>query len=336
MSEKRRVRIGYHASHEQFPPSRLLDCARLAEQAGFSALFSSDHFHPWSEAQGQSGFSFAYMGAALAATKLPGRMICCPGGRYHPTVVAQAAATLAEMFDGRFWLAIGSGQALNERITGENWPAKDLRNARLRECADIIRALWAGETVTHRGLVNVEEAKLYTRPAQAPLLVGAAVTEKTAEWLGSWADGLITTSRPKAEAQRLLEAFRRGGGEGKPVFLKVGLSWARTDELARQNAFEQWRTPSFSNAVLTELRTPAEFDEVARYVRPGDLDRHIRISGDFNRHLDWLRDDLDLGFEELFLHNVGANQEEFIEQFGEHILPQLLPNFTAGGMHDRR
>ena len=154
------AKIGFHASHEQFAPSRLVQCAQRAERAGFGALFSSDHFHPWSERQGESGFSFAFMGAAMQATQLPARMICCPGGRYHPAIVAQATATLAEMFEGRFWLAIGSGQALNERITGDAWPAKRLRNERLLECAHILRALWAGETVTHYGLFKVEEAKL--------------------------------------------------------------------------------------------------------------------------------------------------------------------------------
>jgi coenzyme F420-dependent glucose-6-phosphate dehydrogenase len=317
------ARIGFHASHEQFPPSRLVAWAQRAERAGFTALFSSDHFHPWSEAQGQSGFSFAFMGAAMQATSLPGRMICCPGYRQHPAVVAQAAATLAEMFEGRFWLAIGSGQALNERITGEIWPAKDQRNTRLEECAGIIRALWAGETVTHRGLVKVEEAKLYTRPQRTPLLVGAAVTEETAEWLGRWADALITTSRPPAEMRKMIDAFHRGGGEGKPLFLKVGLSYAKTDELARSGAHQQWRAVSFANPLLTELRTPAEFDEAGKYVRPEDMDQGLRISSDVRRHCDWIAEDLALGFEEIFLHNVNTNQEEFIDDFGEHVLPMV-------------
>ena len=317
------TRIGYHASHEQFPPSRLLACAQLAEQAGFEALFCSDHFHPWSAAQGEAGFSWAWMGAALTATNLPGRMICCPGFRYHPAIVAQAAATLAEMFEGRFWLAIGSGQALNERITGERWPAKDLRNARLRECADVIRSLWAGETVTHRGLVQVEEAKLYTLPKTRPQLVGAAVSDKTAEWLGSWADALITTSRPPADARRIIEAFRRGGGEGKPVYLKVGLSYGKTDALARQGAHEQWRAVVFDNDLLTELRTPHEFEAAGKYVRPEDLDNNLRVSGDCARHLAWLEADLECGFDEIFLHNINTNQEEFIEAFGSRVLPRL-------------
>ena len=315
--------LAFHASHEQFPPSRLLACVRQAEHAGFGGFFSSDHFHPWSEAQGQSGFSWAWMGAALASTSLPGRMICCPGYRQHPAVVAQGAATLAEMFEGRFWLAVGSGQALNERITGELWPAKDQRNARLKECAEIIRALWAGETVTHRGLVKVEEAKLYTRPKQVPLLVGAAVTEKTAEWLGGWADAMITTSRQPADLGKMVNAFRRGGGEGKPMFLKVGLSYAKTTEAARLGAHQQWRAVAFPNELLTELRTPREFDQAGKHVRPEDMDEMIRISSSPEQHVEWIAGDLALGFEEIILHNVNTNQEEFIDAFGEKVLTQF-------------
>jgi coenzyme F420-dependent glucose-6-phosphate dehydrogenase len=315
--------FAYHASHEQFAPSRLLALTKQAEQAGFDGFFSSDHFHPWSEAQGQAGFSWAWVGAALAATNLPGRMICCPGYRQHPAVVAQAAATLAEMFEGRFWLAVGSGQALNERITGEVWPAKDQRNARLKECAEIIRALWRGESVTHRGLVKVEEAKLYTRPATPPLLVGAAVTEKTAEWLGGWADGLITTSRPPKELRAMVEAFHRGGGEGKPLFLKVGLSFDRTDGAARAGAHQQWRAVAFPNELLTELRTPREFDQAGRHVRPEDMDAMIRISSSPAQHVEWLAQDAELGFREIILHNINTNQAEFIEVFAEKVLPQL-------------
>ncbi|RYD60841.1 MAG: LLM class flavin-dependent oxidoreductase, partial [Verrucomicrobiaceae bacterium] len=164
---------------------------------------------------------------------------------------------------------------------------------------------------------------LYTRPEEPPLLIGAAVTEKTAEWLGSWADGMVTTSRPRKEAVKILDAFRRGGGEGKPVFLKVGMSYGRSDEIARQNAYEQWRAVAFSNPVLTELHIPSQFDEIGKYVRPEDLDQSLRISGDVERHIAWLQEDIELGFEEIYLHNVGTNQEEFIDVAGSRILPAL-------------
>lgn len=318
------LRLCYHASHEQFAPSALLGWVQQAEAAGFNGFFSSDHFHPWSEAQSQAGFSWAWMGAALQATSLPGAMICCPGYRYHPAMVAQAAATLCEMYEGRYWLAIGSGQALNERITGLPWPAKDLRNARLKECADVMRALWNGETVTHRGLVHVEEARLYTLPKKKPLLVGAAVTEKTAEWLGGWADALVTTSRPPDELKKMVEAFCRGGGEGKPLYLKIGLSYAGTMDQALQQAHQQWRSVAFSNDLLTELRTPAEFDAAGKHVRPEDLTDMIRISNSLQQHVDWISQDIEAGFSQIVLHNIGTNQDEFIEAFGQHVLPRLL------------
>ena len=178
-------RIGYHASHEQFAPSELLRLVGLAERAGFDCAMSSDHFRPWGTAQGQSGFAWSWLGAALQATRLPFGVISAPGYRYHPAILAQAAATLAEMFPGRLWLALGSGQRLNEDLTGVAWPDKPERNARLRECADVVRALLAGETVTHRGRVTVVEAKLYSRPERPPPLLGAAVTEATAEQVGA-------------------------------------------------------------------------------------------------------------------------------------------------------
>ncbi|MDX2232236.1 MAG: TIGR03885 family FMN-dependent LLM class oxidoreductase [Leptolyngbyaceae cyanobacterium bins.349] len=316
--------IGYHASHEQFKPSELLRYVQFAEQAGFTHALSSDHFHPWGEAQGQSGFAWSWLGAAMQATPtLSYRVVNAPGDRYHPAIIAQAAATLAEMFPDRFWITVGSGQALNEHITGGKWLAKGDRNARLKECVDIMRALWAGETVTHQGLVCVEDAKLYSRPETPPLIIGAAVTAATAEWLGSWADGLITISRPPDQLQPVVEAFRRGGGEGKPMLLKVQLSYDKTEELARQKAHQQWRNNIFENIVMTELRTPEQFDAVGQFVQPNELDRSIRISADVHQHLQWLEQDIKLGFSELLLHNVNREQTQFIEVFGEKIVPNL-------------
>jgi G6PDH family F420-dependent oxidoreductase len=200
--------IGFHASHELYPPSVLLRHVRRAEQAGFRAAMCSDHFHPWTPAQGQSGYSFAWLGAAMEATSLPFGTICCPAFRYHPAVVAQAAATLAEMFPGRFWLALGTGQALNEHITGLAWPEKPERQARVRAAADIIRALWAGEEVSRGGPVRIEAATLYTRPERPPMLLGAATTPRTAAWVGSWADGLLTVNTDPPALRAVAEAFR--------------------------------------------------------------------------------------------------------------------------------
>ena len=158
-------RIGIHASHEQIAPSRLLAAVRHAEAAGFGAAMCSDHFSPWSVRQGESGFAWSWLGAALEATDLSLGCVNAPGQRYHPAIVAQAAATLAEMYPGRFWVALGSGEASNEHITGAPWPDKATRTARLRECVDVMRALFAGEVVDHDGLVTVDRARLWTLPA---------------------------------------------------------------------------------------------------------------------------------------------------------------------------
>src|SRR5215203_1919950 len=160
------ARIGFHASHEQFAPSELLTLAKVAEAAGFDCAMSSDHFRPWGPKQGQSGFAWSWLGAALATTGLPFGVISAPGYRYHPAILAQATATLCEMFPGRLWMCLGSGQRLNEDLTGVAWPEKAERNARLLECADIIRALLRGETVNHYGRVTLVEGKLYSLPKE--------------------------------------------------------------------------------------------------------------------------------------------------------------------------
>lgn len=318
------IHIGYHASHEQFKPSELLRFVQQAEQAGFNASMSSDHFAPWSLDQGESGFAWSWLGAAMQATKLPFGIVNAPGQRYHPAIIAQAAATLAEMFPERFWVAMGSGQYINEQITGEHWPVKQDRNDRLKECVDIIRALWNGETVTHHGLVTVEEAKLYTRAKIAPKIIGAAITEETAEWVGGWADGMITVSKPPKELKKMVDAFRKGGGEGKPMYLKVQLSYDKDEKKALQGAHDQWRSNIFPSAVLSDLRTAKQLEQAAMFVREEDLREHVRISSDPNQHVEWLQQDLDLGFSQLILHNVNLEQERFIEVFGDKVVPQLL------------
>ena len=319
------VLYAYHASHEQFPPSALVRYARLAEEAGFTAVSSSEHLQPWSARQGQSGFAWAWLGAAMQTTALPFSVVCAPGPRYHPVILAQAAATLAELFPGRFQMALGSGEALNERVTGEPWPPKPERHARLRECVDIMRALWAGETVTHEGRVRVEGGRLYTRPAVPPRLFGAAVTAETARWVGGWADGLLTVGGAPEGVRQRLDAFAEGGGAGKPVILQVALAYARDEAEARRGAYEQWRTNVFPSDVLAELWTPAQFEAVARYVRAEDLEASVRISADPQRHLAWLQQDAALGVSQINLHNVHRGQEAFIDVFGARVLPELRP-----------
>jgi probable non-F420 flavinoid oxidoreductase len=315
--------VGWHASHEQIAPSGLLASAQRAEEAGFDAGMSSDHFSPWGERQGQSGFAWSWLGAALARTSLPFGVVNAPGQRYHPAVIAQAMATLAEMFPGRLWVALGTGEASNEHITGERWPDKPARTARLAECVEIIRALLAGEEVSHRGLVTVDRARLWTRPAEPPPLIGAAVSAETARWAGGWADGLITVNQEPAALRKVLDAFRGGGGEGRPAYLQAHVCWAATDEEALAVAHDQWRTNVFRPPVCWDLELPVHFDEVARLVRPEDVAETVLVSSDPAWHLDRLGELAAVGFDGIWIHHVGQDQRAFLDVFGEHVVPQL-------------
>jgi G6PDH family F420-dependent oxidoreductase len=246
-----------------------------------------------------------------------------PGQRYHPAIVAQAAATLAEMFPGRLEVALGTGEYSNEHITGEPWPTKDERNARLRECVDVMRALFAGEAVDHRGRVTVDRAKLWTRPAEPPPLLGTAVSVETAGFVGSWADGLITINQPREHLERMLAAFREGGGDGKPVAVQVHLSWAESEQEALRIAHDQWRTNVFPPPLCWDLATVEQFDVAATHVRPEDLRGPVLVSADLAQHAAWLADLAALGFDAIYVHHVGQEQRRFIEAFGEHVLPAL-------------
>ena len=315
--------IGMHCSHEQIPPSRLLAHVREAEAAGFGAAMSSDHFSPWSERQGESGFAWSFLGAALEATKLPFGVVNAPGQRYHPAIVAQAAATLCELFPGRLWVALGTGEASNEHITGARWPSKAERNARLRECVDVMRALFAGEVVDHDGRVRVDRARLWTRPEDPPPLIGAAVSAETARWCGGWADGLVTINQPRETLERVVAAFREGGGEGRPIRLQVHVSWAPSEEEALQIAHDQWRTNVFSPPLCWDLETVEQFDLAAEQVRPEDVTGSVLVSADLARHAGWLAELAELGFDQIHLHHVGQDLTPFIHAFGERVLPEL-------------
>lgn len=315
--------VGWHASHEQVPPSALLRAARAAEDAGFDAAMSSDHFAPWSERQGESGFAWAWLGAAMASTSLPFGVVNAPGQRYHPAVVAQAVATLAEMFPRRLWVALGTGEASNEHITGDRWPEKATRTRRLLECVEVMRALFGGEEVTHHGLIEVDRARLWTRPVEAPPLFGAAVSRETAELVGGWADGLVTINQDREQLRRVLGAFRGGGGEGKPAYLQVHVSWAETDDAAQAIAFDQWRTNVFAPPLCWDLELPAHFDEAARFVRPEDVAASVLISADVAWHRDQICELVALGFDGVWIHHVGREQLPFIDVFGEQVVPAV-------------
>jgi probable non-F420 flavinoid oxidoreductase len=317
--------IGFHASHEQIHPSALLAAVQQAEQVGFTAAMCSDHISPWSERQGHSAFAWSWLGSALQATGLPFGVVNAPGQRYHPAIIAQAIATLGAMYEGRFWAALGTGENSNEHITGGEWPRKEIRNARLAECVEIIRALLAGEEVTHDGLITVDRARVYTLPDTIPPLIGAAVTPETARWLAGWADGMATIAQPPNSLRQMIDGYRDNGGRG-PLVLQVHLAYAQTRDQALEIAYDQWRTNTFSPPVCWDLETVEAFEVASTTVRPEDVAQGVFISADPAEHAQYLADLAELGFDEIYLHHVGQTQTEFLEVFGERVLPQLQPS----------
>jgi G6PDH family F420-dependent oxidoreductase len=246
--------------------------------------------------------------------------VCAPGQRYHPAIIAQAAATLAEMNPGRFWLSVGSGEALNEAITGDPWPSRRERHSRLEASVAVIRALWAGETVNTQGPVRVAGATLYDRPKVPPMIVGAALSTDTARWMGRWADAMITIAGDRGNMRAIMDAFREGG-EHKPVFLQVALSYAPTREEAEQAAFDQWRQCVLTREQLADLRTPGEFDAATASATVADVIDRVRVSADIDRHAGWLREDAAMGYDRIYLHNVAREQQErFIDEVGVRVL----------------
>jgi probable non-F420 flavinoid oxidoreductase len=314
--------FGFHASHEQIPPAILLAAAQRAEEVGFDAAMCSDHIAPWSAAQGESGFAWSWLGAAMQATSLSYGVVNAPGQRYHPAIIAQASASLQAMFPDRFWMALGSGEAANEHITGQGWPRKSLRNARLRECVDIIRALHAGEEVSHDGLVTVDRAKLWSLPPTPPPLIATSVSTETAAWSAEWADGAVTINQPIEDLRAWADAYRSAGGRG-PLVLQVHLSYAETDDEALAIAYDQWRANVLGPPLAWDIDSVEGFDEAGSYVRPEDMTSSVIVSSDPGEHVRRLEEFIDLGFERIYLHHVGKEQDRFLDVFGEHVLPRL-------------
>lgn len=322
--------IGYSASMEQFAPSDLLNYCAAAERAGFPAVLASDHFHPWTPEQGESGFSFAFMAALGERTNQRfGPGVVCPSFRYHPAIVAQASATLAEMFPGRYWLGLGAGEALNEHIVGGEWPEAGIRSRMMFEALEIIKNLFTGEKVRHYGEYFVmESARLYTMPDEPPPVYIATAGPVNSQRTGRYADGMITVGASDDKIQGLFERFERGANqEGKdpstmPRLLQVHVSYARTDEEATENAVKQWPNGGmpFPKA---DIRNPEDFQAMANMVEPKHFKNRVLISSDPSEHLEYIQHYVDLGFDEIYVHNVGLNQEEFIDVYGEHVIPNI-------------
>lgn len=297
--------IGYHASHEQFAPRELRELALEAEEAGFDAVSSSDHIAPWDPHRSDvCAAAWPWLGAMLERTRLSATIVTTAGYRYPVPVLAQMIATLAEMYPGRIRVAIGSGEALNEKSSVESWPAKDERNARLREAvAEISALLDTGRT---------RENQLFLRPEVAPEISVAAVTEQTARWVGTWWPSLVTLADTAAATHARVDAFREGARTGARVALKAQCSFASSREHAEREAVAQWRNPMVSPDKLSELPTPDAFAEAGEQVPPGTVTEKVRPISSAAELAVWLDELAAFGAAEVTLHNVSSHQREFI------------------------
>jgi coenzyme F420-dependent glucose-6-phosphate dehydrogenase len=324
--------IGYAAALEQFHPNELLSYSALAEQYGFKGVMAADHFQPWVPQQGHNAFVWAWMAALGATTKTVtfGPGVTCPSFRYHPAVIAQAAATQAAMTPGRFWLGLGSGEALNEHVVGGVWPEPHVRLQMMQEAIGIIKKLFSGKLARHDDgkFFKMERVKLWTLPEQpCPILVATA-GPITARWTGENCDGFITPGASIEKLRGLLDAFEKGArSAGKdpatmPKLLQLHMSWAETQEEAMQNALTEWPNGGMPFP-KQDIRSPEDFAEIAKLVRPENYKNRMLISPDLDEHRAYIQQFADLGFDEIHIHNVGRNQEQFIRTFGEQVIPRL-------------
>ena len=319
---------------EQFHPREAVELSVLAEQHGFSGVMAADHFQPWVPQQGQSAFVWnvlAALGERTTGDIGPG--VTAPTFRWHPAMVAQASATLAAMYPGRHWLGLGSGEALNEHIVAGYWPETAERINRMFEAIDIITKLFtaslAGKDMKHSGpFYKLESTRLWTMPETAPEILVATAGPVTAKRAGRHADGLITVGAPLEKITGLFGKFEDGAREaGKdpstmPRVLQVHLSWAETDEEAMTNALREWPNGGMKFP-KADIRSPFDFEQMAKLVRPEDFAGRMVVSADPDVHRAALQKYVDLGFDRVYLHNVGRNQREWIEVFGRDVLPHL-------------
>jgi coenzyme F420-dependent glucose-6-phosphate dehydrogenase len=316
------LRVGYKLSSEEFGPTDLVRQAVRAEAAGFDFALISDHYHPWTDRQGQSPFVWAALGGIAGATKrlVVGTGVTCPIIRLHPAIVAQAAATVASMMPGRFFLGVGTGENLNEHVTGSKWPPVDVRREMLEEAIAVIRLLWQGSTQSHRGPhYTVDQARLYTRPRTAPPIMVAGSGELAARLAGRAGDGFVTTDPDPA----LLRTFRRAGGRGKPSFVEVTVCWGRSEREARRRAHEVWALAALEGSLFTEIALPEQFEAAFKPITEAQVAEAVVCGPDPTRHLEAIRRASRAGYDHVCVHQVGPDQEGFMGFYAREILPRL-------------
>jgi G6PDH family F420-dependent oxidoreductase len=322
------MKLGYFLSCEEWGPKDLVELAVKAERVGFDGLWISDHFHPWNDEQGHSPFVWSVIGAIAQATD---RMsvttaVTCPTMRIHPAVVAQAAATSAIQLDGRFCLGVGSGEALNEHILGDRWPGADERLEMLEEAVHLIRKLWQGGVRDHRGRhYRVENCRIYDLPALPPPIFMSGFGPKAIDVAGRIADGFMTVA-PDADA---VERFRSKAGGQKPVQGGMKVCWADDERQAVDTVKRLWPNDALPGELAQILPTPKHFEQASELVTEEMLAEEVPCGPDVERHVEALRAYADAGFDELYVQQIGPEQDEFFEAYRDEVLPRIASELSG-------
>ena len=314
--------VGFTLSSEEHDGPSLVRYAAMAEAAGFRFAMVSDHFHPWTDRQGQSPFVWSVLGGIACTTERlrVGTGVTCPMIRIHPAIVAQAAATVEQMMPGRFMLGVGTGENLNEHIHGDRWPPIDRRLEMLSEAIDVIRELWSGKDTTFRGrFYTVEQARIYSMPDEPPPILVAAKGEKATKLAGEKGDGLIGVE-PDPE---MLGTFEGAGGEGKPRYGQMHVCWANTEDEAKRTAHEWWPNAAIKGELGVELPLPRHFEQAAEMVSPDDVAGAITYGPDPERHLAAIRKYADAGYDHVYVHQIGPDQEGAVGFYEREVLPKV-------------
>jgi G6PDH family F420-dependent oxidoreductase len=316
------MKIGYFLSCEEFGPADLLAQARAAEEAGFHGLWISDHFHPWNDEQGESPFVWSLIGALSQVTsRMPvTTAVTCPTVRIHPAVLAQATATSAAMLPGRFGFGVGSGEALNEQILGDDWPEADVRLEMLEEAIEVIRKLWTGEAINHNGEhYRVRHARLYTRPSHPPPILVSGFGPKSVDLAARVGDGYCITG----PATELISRFRSNGGEGKPVHAGTKVCYGPDEAEARRTVYRIWPNEALPGELAQILPTPEHFEQATSLVTEEMIGESVPCGPDLERHIEMIREHAEAGVDELYVQQVGGGHDEFFAAYARDVLPQF-------------
>ncbi|HEX6752637.1 MAG TPA: TIGR03557 family F420-dependent LLM class oxidoreductase [Solirubrobacterales bacterium] len=314
------TKLGYTLSSEEFDAPTLVAQAERAEQAGFVFASISDHFHPWVDEQGESPFVWGALGAISQRTERIELMtgVTCPTTRIQPAIVAQAAATAASLLPGRFSLGVGTGENLNEHILGDRWPGVVERQHRLEEAIEVIRELWEGNLTSHRGEhFTVENARIYSLPDELPPLLVAVAGESSVELAARVGDGLVGTA-PVVES---IERFRSEGGKGKPTYGQLHVCWAEDEAAAKQTALKQWPNGAIDGSYFLELPLPAHFEEAAEVLDTDDIAESVVCGPDPERHRTAIQEYVDAGYDHVYVHQIGPEQDGFFDFYEREVLP---------------